>query len=78
MTLSSAVCTNIDQRALGNGTVGHKNDIPTYRILHNPTRVGSEASCCDENNPPLFMMVVDDKGVRVQIILKMYTMEYKK
>ena len=41
---SSAVCMNIDQRALGNGAVGNKNDSPTYRILHNPTSTRSKAT----------------------------------
>ena len=57
---SSAVCMNIDQRALGNGTtVGHNNDGPTYRILHNPTSTRSEVICCEKNNPSSSMMVDD-------------------
>ena len=54
---------NIDQRDLGNGTVGHSNNSPTYRILHNPTSTRSEISCCEENDPPLSMVADDiDKG----------------
>ena len=36
ITLSSAVCMNIDQSSLGNGSIGHNNDRPTYGI-HNLT-----------------------------------------
>ena len=63
IALSSTACVNIDQRALGNGTVEYNNDSPTYRILHNPTSTRSEVSCCEKNNPPSSMMVDDiDKG----------------
>ena len=55
----SAVCMNIDQRALGNGRVGHDNDRPTYIILHNPTNT-LEVSCRMKNNPPSRIMVIDD------------------
>ena len=48
---------NIDQRALGNGTVGHNNDSPTYRILHNPIGPRSEVSFCEKSNPPSSVVV---------------------
>ena len=50
----SAVKMNVEQRALGNGTLGYNNDSPTYRILRNPTSTSkrSEVSCCEKNNPP--------------------------
>ena len=51
---------NIDQRALGNGTVGHNNDSPTYRILHSLTSTRSEVSCCCEKNNPPSSVVIDD------------------
>ena len=64
---SSAVCINIDQRALGNGTVGNNNDSPKYGI-HTLT-VGSSTSKMlkvsrgGKNNPPSYMVVDDiDKG----------------
>ena len=61
---------NNDQRILGNGTVGHNNDSPTYRILRNPTSTRSEVSCC-ENNPPLSMVVDDiDKGSKSSDVLE--------
>ena len=54
IALSPAVCMKIDQRALGNGLVGHNNGSPTY-VIHNPitksTHKRSETSCCEENNP---------------------------
>ena len=63
IALSSAVCINIDEKVLVNGTVGHNNDIPTYRILYNPTSIRSEVSCCEKNNPPSSVVVDDiDKG----------------
>ena len=76
---SSAVYMNIYQRALTNGTVGHNNDRPTNRILHNSTCTGLEVRC-HEKNPPPSSMFGDEiliKGVRVQIILKMCKKEYK-
>ena len=48
---------NIDQRALGNGTVGHDNDSPMYNILHNSTSTRSEVRCCKKNNPPSSIVV---------------------
>ena len=51
---------NIDQRTLENGTVGHNNGSPTYRILHNSTSTRSEVSCCEKNNPPSSMVVIGD------------------
>ena len=61
IALSSAVCMNIDQRALENGSVGHDNGSPTYRILHNPSSTSSEVGCCEKSNTPSsMMMVVDD------------------
>ena len=63
IALSSAVCINIVQRALGNGTAGHNNDSLTYRILHNSTSTWSEVGCCGKNNPPPSIVVDDtDKG----------------
>ena len=56
---------NIDQRALhdGSSVVGHDNDSPTYRILHNSTK-RSEVRCCEKNNPPSSMVVGIDEGGR--------------
>ena len=54
---------NIDQRALGIGTVGHNNDILMYRIFYNPTSTRSEVSCCEKNDPPS-SMVVDNTDKR--------------
>ena len=66
MALSSAatVSMNIDQRALedGSSVVGHDNDSPTYRILHNSTSKRSEVRCCEKNNPPSSMVVGIDEG----------------
>ena len=64
IALSSAVCMIIDQRALGNGTVGHNNDSPTYMILHNPPSTSSEVSCWEKSNPPSSMVVhnIDKRG----------------
>ena len=76
--LSSAVCMNIDQRALENGAAGDNNDSPTYGVFHNPTSARSEVSCCQKNKPPSSIVVeILIKGVSVQMILKMNTMEYK-
>ena len=63
IVLLSAVCMNIDQRALGIGTVGHNNDILMYRIFYNPTSTRSEVSCCEKNDPPS-SMVVDNTDKR--------------
>ena len=51
---------NIEQRALqdGSSVVGHDNDGPTYRILHNSTSKRSEVSCCEKNNPPRSMVQI--------------------
>ena len=63
LVLLSAVCMNIDQRALGNGTVGHNNDSPTYRTLHNLPSTRPKVSCCEKNDPPASIVVDDiDKG----------------
>ena len=64
IALSSAVSMNIDQRYLQDGfsVVGHDNDSPTYRILHNSTSKRSEVSCCEKYNPPSFMVVGIDEG----------------
>ena len=64
IALSSAVSMNIDQRSLqdGSSVVGHDNDSPTYRILHNPTSTRPEASCCEKNNPPSSMAIDIDEG----------------
>ena len=62
---SSAVNMNIDQRTLqgGSSVVGHDNDSPTYRVLHNPTSPRSKVSYCEKNNPPSSMVVDDsDEG----------------
>ena len=54
---------NIDNRALANGTAGHHDDSPTYRILHNPTRPKLEVNCREKNNPPSSMVIDDtDEG----------------
>ena len=52
---------NSDQRALGKGKVGHNNDSPTCRILHNPTSTinRSEFSCWEKNNLPSSIAVND-------------------
>ena len=78
---SSAVCMNIGQRALENGTVGHKNS-PTYRI-HNrtvcsSTSTRSKVSCSGKNNPPSSIMVVAgiDKGSS-SVSSENLAMEYK-
>ena len=74
----SAVSMNIDQRALENGSVGYNNDSSTYTI-HYPTstKKSSDVSCCGKDDPPLSMVEGIDKGIRVQMILKMNTMAYK-
>ena len=56
----------VDYRVLGNGSVGHNNDSPTY-VIHNPTTKStnkrSKVSCCEENDPILSILVDDfDKG----------------
>ena len=55
---------SIDQRSLpdGSSVVGHDNDSPTYRIVHNPTSTRSEVSCREKNNPPSSMVVDDIDG----------------
>ena len=61
IALSSAVCMNIDQRALENDSVGHSYDIPRYRILHKFPSTSLEVRCCEKNNTPSSTMtVVDD------------------
>ena len=62
IALSSAVSMNIDQRSLqdGSSVVGHDNDSPTYRILQASTSKRSEARCCEKNNPPSSMVVIDE------------------
>ena len=42
--------------------IGHDNESPTYRILHNPTSTRSEVSCCEKNDPPSSMVVGIDEG----------------
>ena len=70
---------NTDQRVLENCSVGYNNDSSTYRIHDEPNspNKSSEVSCCEKNNPPSSMADDTKKGVRVQMILKTYTMGYK-
>ena len=62
IALSSAVSMNIDQRYLqdDSSVVGHSNDSPTYRILHNRTSTRSELSCARKITLRRLCMVVDD------------------
>ena len=78
IALSSAVCMNIDQRALENGIEGHNNGSLTYGI--NNCTVGSftrsKVSCGGKNNPRrLWWLTILIKGValRVQLILRWNT-----
>ena len=76
ISLSSAISTNIDQKALqdGSSVVGHYNDSPTYRILHNPTSTRPEVSCCEKMTLRRLWGLILMKVVRVQMILKINTM----
>ena len=61
----SAVRINIDQKALENGILGHHNDSPKYRDLHNSTSTNkrSKVSCCEKSNSPSSAAVDDiDEG----------------
>ena len=58
----SAVCMNIDQRALQDDSVRNGNDSPTYGIYNHTTKrtnKSSKVSCYEKNNPPS-SIVVDD------------------
>ena len=50
------------KKCLGNGSVGHNNDSPTYAIHNSTTKSTSkmsEVSYCEKNNSPS-PLVVDD------------------
>ena len=74
----SAVKMNIDQIALEFFSVEYNDDSPRYKI-HDRTSSNKspEVTCCKKNNPPLSMIDGLIKGVRVQMILKTYSMGYK-
>ena len=65
IALFSAVSLNIDQRGLrdGSSVVGNNNDNPTYgihsRTVGSSISTRSEVSCCEKNNPPSSIIVVD-------------------
>ena len=66
IALSSAVCMKTDQRALGNGSLGHNSDSPTC-VIHNPTSTRSEVSCCEKNDLLSFILVVEDIDKTIKI-----------